>query len=43
MENTECCSWQKGTSWDEVTLISEEMKAVAKAVIKLRLSECISK
>jgi len=23
------CGWQKDTSWDEVTLIGEEIKAVA--------------
>ena len=33
----------KGTSPDEVMLKSEEIKPVAKAIIKLRLSECISK
>ena len=35
----------KSTSWDEVTLqlISEKLKPVAIAIIKLRLSEGISK
>ena len=36
------CSWQKGTSWEEVTLISEEIQPVA-AIIELCLSEGISK
>jgi len=34
--------WQKGTSQDEATLNSEEIKPIALAVIKLRLSESIS-
>ena len=33
---------QKGTSPDEATLISEEIKPVAIAIIELRLSEHIS-
>jgi len=33
----------KGTSQDEATLISEEVKFVALAVLELCLSECISK
>ena len=37
-----CCSWWKGTSQDEATLNSEEIKAVAIAIIELRLSEGIS-
>jgi len=37
-----CCGWQKGTSQDEVTLNSEEIKPVAVAIIKLCLSEGIS-
>ena len=32
----------KGTSWDEVTLNSEEIKPIALAVIELHLSEGIS-
>jgi len=32
----------KGTSWDEVTLISEEIKPVAITIIKLCLSKGIS-
>ena len=31
------CSLWKGTFWDEVVLISEEMKPVAKAIIELYL------
>ena len=38
-----CCGWWKGTSPDEATLNSEEIKPVARAIIKLRLSEGISK
>jgi len=38
-----CCGWQKGTSPDEGTLNSEEIKTVATAVIELLLSEGISK
>ena len=38
-----CCGWWKGTSPDEATLNSEEIKAVAIAVIKLLFSEGISK
>jgi len=37
------CSWQKGTSPDEATLNSEEIKSLAIARIELRLSEGISK
>ena len=37
-----CCSWQKGTSWDEATFNSKEIKPVAIAIIKLRLSKGIS-
>ena len=38
-----CCSWRKGTSPDEATLNSEEIKPVAIAIIELHLSEGISK
>jgi len=38
-----CCGWRKGISPDEATLNSEEIKPVAIAIIKLRLSERISK
>ena len=38
-----CCDWLKGMSLGEATLNSEEIKAVAIAIIKLRLSEDISK
>ena len=38
-----CCGWWKGTSQDEATLISEEIKSVALAVLELCLSEGISK
>ena len=31
----------KGTSWEEATLKREEIKAVAIAIIKLRLSEAL--
>jgi len=34
--------WWKGTSREEATLNSEEIKAVAIAIIELRLSEGIS-
>jgi len=37
-----CSGWQKGTSWDEATLNSEEIKPIALAVIKLHLPEGIS-
>ena len=37
------CGWWKGTSWDKVTLSSEEeIKSLALAVLKLCLSEGIS-
>ena len=38
-----CCSWWKGASQDEVTLISEEIKSAALAIFELCLSEGISK
>ena len=34
------CGWQKGTSQDEVTLISEEIKSLALAVLNL-YSTCL--
>ena len=37
------CGWWKSTSQDEVTLISEEVKSLALAVLELCLSEGISK
>jgi len=37
------CGWPKGTSLDEATLNSEEIKPVTIAIIELRLSEHISK
>jgi len=37
------CSWWKGTSQDEVTLISEEIKSLVLAILELCLSEGISK
>jgi len=37
-----CCGWQKGTSQDEATLNSEEIKPVALAIIELCLSEDLS-
>ena len=37
------CGWWKGTSRDEMTLISEEIKSLALAVLELCLSEGISK
>ena len=39
----ELLQWRKGTSPDEATLNSEEIKPVAIAIIELRLSEGISK
>jgi len=42
MQAWSCCGWQKGTSPDEATLNSEEIKLVALAIIKLRFSEGIS-
>jgi len=36
-----CSSWQKGTSQDEAMLNSEEIKAVAIAIIELCLPEGI--
>jgi len=41
MQVWSCFGWQKGTSQDEATLSSEEIKPVALAIIKLRLSEGI--
>ena len=41
MQALDCCGWQKGTSPDEATLNSEEIKPVAIAVVKLCLSEGI--
>ena len=38
-----CCDWWKGTSQDEATLNSEEMKLVTIAIIELCLSEGVSK
>ena len=38
-----CFGWWKGTSRDDVTLISEEIKSVALAVFELCLSEGINK
>ena len=38
-----CFGWQKSTFPDEATLNSEEIKPGAIAIIKLRLSEGISK
>ena len=38
-----CCGWQKGMSPDEATLNSEEIEAVAIAIIKLHLFEGIGK
>ena len=37
------CGWWKGTSRDKATLISEEIKSLAPAVLELFLSEGISK
>jgi len=37
------CGWWKGTSQDEATLISEEIKSLALAILELCLSEGISK
>ena len=37
-----CCGWQKGTSLDELTLNSEEIKPVAVTFIELHLSEYIT-
>jgi len=33
---------EKGTSWDEVTLSSEEIKPIALSAVELRLAEGIS-
>jgi len=38
-----CCGWWIGTSQDKATLISEEIKSLALAVLELCLSEGISK
>ena len=38
----ELLGWRKGTSQDEATLVSEEIKPVAITIIELCLSECIS-
>ena len=40
-EHWSCSGWWKGTSRDEATLNSEEIKPIALAVIELRLSEGI--
>ena len=42
MQALELLQLEKSTSQDKVTLISEEIKSVAIAIIELRLSECIS-
>ena len=42
MQVMELLGWRKGMSQDEATLISEEIKPVAIAIIELCLSECIS-
>ena len=42
LKHRSCCSQRKGTSWEELTLISEEIQPVA-AIIELCLSEGISK
>ena len=39
----QACSWWKGTSQDEVMLISEEIESLALAILELCLSESISK
>jgi len=36
------CSWQKGTSWDEVTSSSEDIKPLALCIGKLHLAKGIS-
>ena len=41
MQAWSCFGWQKGTSQDEATLSSEEIKPVALAIISLHLSEGI--
>ena len=41
MQAWSCFGWQKGTSQDEATLSSEEIKPVALASISLCLSEGI--
>ena len=41
-EHWRCSGWQKGTSRDEATLNSEEIKPIALAVIELRLPKGIS-
>ena len=38
-----CCGWWKGISTDEATFNSEEIKPVAIAIIKLHVSEGISR
>jgi len=38
-----CCGWWKGMSQDEERLISEEIKSPTLAILKLSLSEGISK
>jgi len=41
MQALELQHWLKGTSWDEATLNSEEIKSIALSVIELCLSEGI--
>ena len=43
MQTLELLQLEKGTSRGEATLVSEEIKAVAIAIIKLLLHESISK
>jgi len=38
IKHRSCSSWRKGTSQDEATLNSEEIKLIALEVIELRLS-----
>jgi len=36
------CGWRKGTSWDEVTSNSEEIKPIATSIVELHLVEGIN-
>jgi len=34
-----CIVWRKGTSWDEVTISSEDIKPVSLSIVELCLAE----
>jgi len=42
IQHCSCCGWWKGTFWDKVTLINEEIKSLALAILELCCSDGIS-